>query len=132
MKTLIMIAGAPGSGKTTLAHELMVMFPEAKHFEADHFFECDGEYTFRPELLADAHNNCLFRTGKAMENSVPVVIVANCFTRHSHRVPYLSLARRYGYVVHFIHLTNQYGSIHGVPDYAIERNIREFEPFQNF
>jgi adenylate kinase family enzyme len=132
MKTFIMIAGAPGSGKTTMAKELIAMFGTGKHYEADQYFtDNNGKYIFRPELLSEAHQWCQTRAYESMLQSEPVVIVANCFTKQSQRVPYLRLARHYGYTVHFIHLTKHHNNIHGVPDYVIERHIREFEPFQN-
>ena len=41
MKTLILLRGLPGSGKSTLAKWICNQW-----FEADMFFEQDGEYKF--------------------------------------------------------------------------------------
>ena len=52
---LILIRGLPGSGKTTLAKQLLTDF-QAKHFEADMYFENHaGEYHFNPMQLPQAH-----------------------------------------------------------------------------
>lgn len=55
---LTLIRGLPGSGKSTLAKTL-----SAVHLEADMYFvNPQGEYHFRPEHLAQAHEWCQQQT----------------------------------------------------------------------
>lgn len=127
MKRLIMIIGAPGSGKTTKAKELQQESP-AVHVEADMYFtDLDGTYKFDPTKLAEAHDFCYNRAFAAMQKGVQV-IVSNTFTKAWERVGYFELARRYGYEVLVIRMKNEYGSVHGVPEEKIKIMRENAEP----
>ena len=72
MTNLIIIRGLPGSGKSTLARELMSSMNIKNHFEADQFFEQNGEYNFNPALLHKAHQTCFENTQNALVNNEAV------------------------------------------------------------
>lgn len=132
MKMLIMIAGVAGTGKTTLAKKFLDSNLNAVHFEADQFFlDENGNYHFNGELLPKAHRLCLINTENAMLSNCSLVIVSNTFTRQWERKPYLILAKKYGYIVNFIHLTKIYGNIHEVPEEIVKKQGERFEPFVN-
>lgn len=56
---LYMIIGISGSGKSTFAKSLASK-ENIKYFEADQYFEKDGEYLFDRAQLGKAHGWCQF------------------------------------------------------------------------
>ena len=82
MKTLIILRGCPGSGKSTFAKTL-----GGAHFETDMYFVSDdGTYNFDPSKLRDAHNWCQNNVHTAMiENNTSginkTIVVSNTFTQ---------------------------------------------------
>jgi predicted ABC-type ATPase len=128
---MYIIRGVSGTGKTTRAREIQCMYPAVDrpvHFEADQFFTSHtGEYRFDTSLLPQAHEWCrlsvlrTIRTGEA-------VIVSNTFTTFKEIIPYLDLARAYGYEVEVISLTKEWGSIHNVPEITLQRQRDRFVP----
>lgn len=120
---LYIVRGLPGSGKTTLVRKMINQ--SDSHFEADMYFEQDGEYKFNPALLRDAHNWCQESTRKALEDGRNV-FVANTFTTLWEMEPYVKMAQELGCDVEIITCTGNWGSVHGVPDNAIERMRQRF------
>lgn len=111
---LIIIRGIPGSGKSTLAKRLCTLLG-GTHYETDMFFEQSGSYVFDPTKLAEAHAWCFDRVKESL-SSGKLTVVANTFCQDAHMRPYMELAK---HIV--IQLDSSYGSVHGVPDYAIAR-----------
>lgn len=118
---LYIIRGLPGSGKTTVAGKLAL----DRHYEADQYFEADGEYQFDPTKLAAAHKWCQDSVREALEDGF-TVSVANTFTRISEIRPYVELAEYLGVDVVIITCTAEYGSVHGVPEHTMERMRERF------
>lgn len=119
MAMLYIIRGLPGSGKTTLARKLSQRY-YCEYFEADQYFEHDGEYRFDSRLLSEAHRVCFFNTMNALSDGKDV-IVANTFTTLKEMRDYIDSAIANGHKVTVIHCEEQYGSIHNVPHTSIER-----------
>ena len=121
---LNVIRGLPGSGKSTEGERLT----PGRCFAADDFFYMlgGGEYAFDPRRLGEAHAHCQNNVEAAMLDGHPVS-VANTFTQAWEVSPYRALARRYGYEVKVIHMTGEWGSIHGVPEAAIARMRERWE-----
>ena len=120
MKTLWLICGAPGTGKSHLALILAKDLPgDTVVLSADDYFTnpVTGEYTFAFLELKRAHRDCRARTEYHMSYECENVIVHNTFTQHWERAPYYNLAERYGYFVQSVHLRNirPEGDIHNVP-----------------
>jgi shikimate kinase len=63
VKILFIVRGLPGSGKSTIAKQLSY-----NHFEADQYFERDGEYNFIPSEIGNAHQWCRHQVRNAMLN----------------------------------------------------------------
>ena len=131
MKTLFIIRGIVGSGKSTFAKTL-----NCPHFEADMFFEKDGEYKFDGSKIKEAHAWCQKQVENAMkfnkdtyglENSE--IAVSNTFTQEWEMAPYYELANMYNYKVFSIIVENRHGgkNVHGVPDDKIEMMRKRFE-----
>ena len=112
---LIIVRGIPGSGKSTLAKRLCMLLGGA-HYEADMFFEQTGEYIFDPTKLAEAHAWCFAKVKESLASG-KLTIVANTFCQDEHMRPYMELTRKHI----IIQLNTSYGSVHSVPEYAIER-----------
>lgn len=122
---LILVRGLPGSGKTTVAKAIASLLGY-KHFEADHFFERDGEYKFDPELLGRAHAYCQGQVHAAMHRRKNIV-VSNTFTTGRELEPYYVLARENGYQIQTIICRGEFGSVHNVPSETIERMRKRFD-----
>ena len=123
-QTLYIIRGLPGSGKSTKGEALT----PGRCFAADDFFYLlgGGTYAFDPRRLGEAHAHCQASVEAAMRDGGHVS-VANTFTQRWEVKPYRVLARRYGYTVQVIHMTEDYGSVHNVPAAAIARMRERWE-----
>lgn len=128
-KTLFLIRGVPGSGKTTLAQALYGSFEGcAIQLSADDFMvNEDDEYQFQPGRLAEVHARCLSATDGAMRNTIVPIIVHNTFTQNWEMKPYFDLAKKYGYSVFVVRCENQFGNVHGVPDAKVQQMVDRFE-----
>ena len=125
-RTLTIIRGLPGSGKSTLGERLTPGFC----FSADDYFtDEDGAYQFDAANLESAHRDCLGNVESCMISCGEDLCVANTFTRFSEVEPYIDIALKNGYSVHILVCTNNYGSDHDVPEEAIQRMRDRWEDF---
>ena len=120
MKTLILIRGLPGSGKTTLAKNMSGCDSATTfHFEADQYFYKDGVYRFNPSKLKDAHELCQYNTSLMLRSYNDVtVIVANTFTTLKEMDYYFNLDFDR---LQIIDVQKQFKSVHGVPEETIKK-----------
>jgi predicted ABC-type ATPase len=136
-KTLILIRGVQGSGKTTLANliaeglEPRGLYPEptSAKFEADHFFinPETGEYNWDGAKIGEAHRWCQHQTNEAMKRQVPFIIVSNTFVRRAEMDVYLEMAKQHGYETQEIICKGKFENVHGVDEEKVEKNRRKFE-----
>lgn len=129
MKTLYIVRGIPGSGKSTFAKSL-----GGTHFEADMFFIKDGEYKFDMSKIKDAHKWCQDSVNTAMifnhtSGLNETIVVSNTFTQEWEMKPYFEMAEQYDYRVFSIVVENRHGGLndHGVPEDKIEQMKNRFE-----
>jgi predicted kinase len=126
MQKLMLVRGLPGSGKSTYARTLKE--EGYVHMEADMYFEdAEGTYHFNPKELQAAHKWCQDRTSALLYRGRSVV-VSNTFTQHWEMQPYIDMAARYNISYEIITMSDNYGSIHGVPQETIERMKQRWEP----
>ena len=129
MKTLYIVRGIPGSGKSTFAKSL-----GRTHFEADMFFMKDGVYKFDVSKIKEAHKWCQDSVNTAMilnntSGLNETIVVSNTFTQEWEMKPYFEMADQYDYRVFSIVVENRHGGIneHGVPEDKIEQMKNRFE-----
>lgn len=128
-KTLYIVRGIPGSGKSTFAKTL-----GGTHFETDEFFMVDGEYKFDPTKLKEAHRWCQDSVNTAMilnhtAGLNNVIVVSNTFTQEWEMEPYFQMADTYEYKVFSVIVENRHGGIntHGVPEDKLQAMRDRFE-----
>ena len=99
-KTLWILCGVPGSGKSFRTAELMKKYDGAVKCSADDFMvDEDGNYAFSPDKLGWAHQSCRSKTEKSMKDGVGVIIIDNTNTSARELKPYRKLAKRFNYEV---------------------------------
>lgn len=121
-KTLVLIRGLPGSGKSTLARAMRCAKGTA-HWEADMYFTDDsGNYKFVASEVRQAHKWCQEAVWECLNSyMIDTVIVSNTFTQKWEMDEYLSMAEEVGAQVMILECVGNYGSIHGIPDEAMQR-----------
>lgn len=124
-KTLYIIRGLPGAGKSTLGGKIAGDYS----FAADDFFDEFYGGKFIPSKLKQAHEYCKQKVESAMRLGADNVAVCNTFTQEWEMKPYFNLAKDYGYVVHSLIVENRQGtkSIHNVPAETIEKMKERFQ-----
>ncbi len=126
MKTLYIVRGIPGSGKSTFAQSL-----DCPVFEADQYFidSETGEYKFDGSKIKLAHNWCKLRVEQSMEDDFQKIAVSNTFTQEWEMDTYYELAKQYGYRVFSLIVENRHGGVneHGVPEDKLEIMKNRFE-----
>jgi predicted kinase len=129
MKTLYIVRGVPGSGKSTFAKTL-----GGTHFETDNYFMVDGEYKFDFTKIKEAHNWCQSEVSNAMLLNYTTginekIVVSNTFTQEWEMEPYFEMAKEWGYTVFTVVVENRHGgeNQHGVPEDKLEIMRNRFE-----
>jgi NEDD4-binding protein 2 len=132
MRTLILLRGLPGSGKSTFAN---YMFSN-NIFEADqYFYNEEGKYNFDASKLYEAHKWCQLRVEHAMEDNLESggvyfseIVVSNTSTTEKELEPYLELAKKYDYQVVSLIVENRHSGVskHNVPAETIEKMKNRF------
>lgn len=121
MKTLYIIRGVPGSGKSTYAKTLGVV-----HYESDMYFERNGEYKFEKELLPQAHSWCFRKVREAMDRGEDVAI-SNTFTQRWEMKRFVESAQNRDYRVVVVECGHNFQNTHNVPDEHVERMRRRWQ-----
>lgn len=117
-KTITLVRGLPGSGKSTFAQRL------GGHVrEADMYFisEEDGSYNFDKSKISVAHDWCKKEVESIMKLGENVV-VSNTFTQEWEMEPYVELAKQYDYKLFSIIVENRHGgtNVHGCPEETVQ------------
>jgi len=129
-KTLFLLRGLPGCGKTTLA-EFLTEGDAGVMLAADDYFTDihTGEYAFDASKLDRAHESCRQRCETCMSYELSRIVVHNTFTTKKEMKPYYELAEKYGYMVQSLVVENRHGgeNVHGVPEHALNRMEQRFD-----
>lgn len=122
---LVIIRGAPGSGKTTFAETYLHKW---NLVEADQFFTFSASgYCFDGRVIREAHKFAQERTKMALLHGLPVV-VANTFTREWEVRPYLEMCRKRGIGFAVVHMLNGFVNKHGVHAGKIQQMRDDYQP----
>ena len=130
MKSLYLLRGLPGAGKSTLAKKLGDV-----HYEADMYFTNEnGQYIFNGADIKKAHEWCQNQVHTAMilNHTTGVnenIVVSNTFTQEWEMEAYYKLAETYDYRVFSLIVENRHGgeNLHNVPEDKIEAMRKRFE-----
>ena len=128
MAQLIIVRGLPGSGKTTVAKAMTGFI----HCEADEFMVDDeGKYKFDKDRLPACHRLCEMKVSKHLALGHDVV-VSNTFCKLWELAAYLRMASDLDISPLIVECKGLFQNQHGVPDYAIERMRRSWQPIPMF
>ncbi len=128
MAHLTIIRGLPGSGKSTFAAKIASPLL-AVVLEADQFFSREtGLYKYDKSKIKDAHKWCQDQTFGYLRDGYNV-IVANTFTQRWEMQPYIDYCVEVGHAFTVITCEGNYGNVHGVPEEAVERMRKRWEPY---
>lgn len=122
-KTLYLVRGIAGSGKTTFCNKVLGVKP----YEADDYFMVNGKYCYDHSKIKMAHYSCQERARKAMQMGNPKVAVANTFIKKGMLTPYIQMANLYGYQVQIKVMNGRYKNVHDVPEDVLERMKKDFQ-----
>lgn len=140
-KTLLLMRGLPGSGKSTQVAKIRKKCQEIglhlrKCSADDYFIDEHGRYNFDRNKLGKAHGYSKRSAEDAMSQGVPLVIIDNTNTMEKEMNPYIKMAKKYGYRVvkqvvgnfdeESIKLYAK-RNVHGVPIEAINRMAGRFQ-----
>ncbi len=136
MKVLYIVRGLSGSGKSSIARELVnnIWDSESNAFikdfySADDFFTDEkGDYNFDPSKIKEAHEECQKNVEFAMQRDcVRKIAVANTFSQAWEAEPYFKLAEKHDYHPFVLECQNDFGNIHGVPQESIDAMKERWE-----
>ena len=125
MKTLILLRGLPGAGKSTLAKAI-----GGVHFEADMYFvDENGNYKFDGSKINDAHYWCQNKVRLSMESGAEKIVVSNTFTQSWEMEYYKMIAEVNGYIVHSVIVENRHDGVnqHDCPPDKIDMMRARFQ-----
>src|SRR6266404_1036637 len=99
-KTVLILSGISGSGKTTYAQKLQKENPDAVRVSADNYFMSPtGDYRFDVTILGEAHAACYRAFKFFLAAGVDLIIVDNTNTTIREMKGYMNLAAEAGYAV---------------------------------
>ncbi|XP_066516070.1 NEDD4-binding protein 2 isoform X2 [Hoplias malabaricus] len=100
-QVLVLLRGAPGSGKTTLASAMLEQNPSGVVLSTDEYFIQNGTYVYERDLLGEAHAWNHQRAKEAFEEGYTPIIIDNTNMQCWEMKPYVALALKHKYGVLF-------------------------------
>ncbi|XP_018591553.2 NEDD4-binding protein 2 isoform X1 [Scleropages formosus] len=100
-QVLVLMRGAPGSGKSALARSILQQNRGGVVLSTDDYFVRDGRYCYDQSVLSEAHEWNQKRAKEAFEKGVSPIIIDNTNMQSWEMKPYVALALQYKYKVMF-------------------------------
>ncbi|MBI3671807.1 hypothetical protein HY249_03365 [Candidatus Azambacteria bacterium] len=128
VKHLIIVRVVSNSGKSSFVRSIMT--DEDEEFSGGQFMvDENGKYRYSPSKISGAHQKCQDAVEDAMEMSVSHIFVHNTFCAKKDMDPYVELAERYGYKIHYIIVESRgrKGDLSGVPAEIREKQKKNFD-----
>jgi energy-coupling factor transporter ATP-binding protein EcfA2 len=151
-RTLILMRGIPGSGKSTIARSLAGVTSEEITREGAHrfqygtigqggavlstdfyFMDDAGEYRFNPAKIGDNHGLNQACCDALMQDGEPLIVIDNTNTMIWEMEPYVEMAKDHGYKVVVVEVPHPPIEVaaarnsHGVPLEALERMVKRWQ-----
>jgi len=131
MTVLVLMQGASGSGKSTMAQTIKAMLKSlgipVEICSTDDEFVIDGKYEFDPSKLGENHiknqKKCRYHLDFGTS-----VIVDNTNLQAWQAKPYVQMAQEYGIPVFFVPCHGRFTNLHGVPPEKVEQMRASCEP----
>jgi predicted kinase len=131
MKTVIILRGLPGSGKSTVGE----LFESHYNVSMDHFWTKDGEeYAFDYSRLAEAIEWTQQRFLTFLRSGPPdLIIVDNVSYAKEHFQFFIDEAKKHDAVVHVVHVErplDELNSLHDIPRGKVMVMAAKWEPYK--
>ncbi|XP_008274867.1 breast cancer type 2 susceptibility protein [Stegastes partitus] len=132
---LILMRGLPGSGKSTMARELLSTGPSGIILSTDDYFAYKDGYHYEPGLLGKAHEWNQRRAKDALHDGRSPIIIDNTNIQAWEMKPYVKMALERGYKVDFCEPDTRWKfdpyelekrNKHGVPHEKIAQMLDRF------
>lgn len=130
MKTVYLLRGVSGCGKTTLAKELESQLEDCVAISADDFwYDREGNYNFNINDLRKSHEYCRQEFTENVVKGKTSIILHNTSTSENEIEFYMDLAREYCYKVVSLVVENRHGneSVHDVPKKTLDKQERRLK-----
>ena len=128
---LVIMQGASGSGKSTMAQTIKAMLEACgqtvKICSTDDEFVVNGVYEFVASKIGENHAKNLKKAEFALDFG-ECVIVDNTNTQAWEARPYVQAAQRLGVPVFFVPCHGRFQNTHGVPPDKVEAMRQRCEP----
>ncbi|TGL95117.1 ATP-binding protein [Leptospira barantonii] len=129
-KSIILIRGLPGAGKSTLAK---ILSENGKYpvLSVDDYFtdSSTGQYRFDYKENHLAYKHCEERARREAENGTSKIFLDNTFTLSWEMEPYFQIASEFGYTTFVLTVENRHNgkNIHSIDDESLKKMASKYK-----